>query len=56
MSQSPNQTTQPTGPAVSSPKPWVTPAVQEMPRLTELTLQTSIPGGGGTGGGGSTVF
>jgi hypothetical protein len=37
---------------------WSTPRVAELPRLTELTLQTgdSIPGGGGTGGGGSTVF
>ncbi len=39
-------------------RPWVQPAVEELPRLTELTLQTGdpIPGGGGTGGGGSTVF
>ena len=38
--------------------PWTAPAVSELPRLTELTLQTGggIPGGGGTGGGGSTVF
>lgn len=37
---------------------WVAPKVEEMPRLTELTLQTGagIPGEGGTGGGGSTVF
>lgn len=39
-------------------RPWVQPQVTELPRLTELTLQTGpgIPGGGGTGGGGSTVF
>lgn len=39
-------------------KTWAAPAVEEMPRLTELTLQTGnmIPGGGGTLGGGSTVF
>jgi hypothetical protein len=32
--------------------------VVELPRLTDLTLQTggSITGGGDTGGGGSTVF
>jgi hypothetical protein len=37
---------------------WTTPSVSDLPRLTELTLQTGpfIPGGGGTGGGGSTVF
>lgn len=37
---------------------WSSPAIQDLPRLTELTLQTGggIPGGGGTGGGGSTVF
>jgi hypothetical protein len=39
-------------------RPWTAPAVADLPRLTELTLQTGgfIPGGGGTGGGGSTVF
>ena len=39
-------------------RPWVEPAVEELPRLTDLTLQTGgpIPGGGNTGGGGSTVF
>lgn len=39
-------------------RPWVQPAVEDLPRLTDLTLQTGdpIPGGGGTGGGGSTVF
>ena len=37
---------------------WVSPRVADLPRLTELTLQTGsgIPGGGGTGGGGSTVI
>lgn len=42
-----------------SPKQaWVAPEVTELPRLTELTLQTGDPiwGGGGTGGGGSSVF
>lgn len=37
---------------------WVAPRVEELPRLTDLTLQTgdAIEGGVGTGGGGSTVF
>ncbi len=39
-------------------KCWTTPRISDLPRLTELTLQTGSPivGGGGTGGGGSTVF
>lgn len=39
-------------------KPWVRPELRELPKLTDLTLQTGGPiiGGGGTGGGGSTVF
>ena len=42
----------------SAKKPWVTPELVELPRLTDLTLQTGSPidGGGDTGGGGSTVF
>jgi len=36
--------------------PWTAPAVVELPRLTELTLQSFIPGTGIPGGGGSTVF
>lgn len=37
-------------------RPWVSPRIQTLPRLTEITLQSGgIPGGGGTGGGGSTV-
>lgn len=45
----------------ASPAPrraWVRPEVADLPRLTELTLQTGpgIPGGGGAGGGGSTVI
>jgi len=38
--------------------PWVAPTVEELPRLTDLTLATGDPidGGGGTGGGGGTVF
>ena len=43
---------------IADRRPWVAPRLEEMPRLTELTLATgpAIPGGGGTGGGGSTVF
>ena len=39
-------------------RPWVSPKVSELPRLTDLTLQTGSPitGEGNTGGGGSTVF
>jgi hypothetical protein len=39
-------------------RPWIAPAVTELPRLTELTLQTGpgILGGGNPNGGGSTVF
>lgn len=38
--------------------PWVSPEILELPKLTNLTLQTGspIPGMGDTGGGGSTVF
>lgn len=44
--------------AAEAKKPWVSPGVTELPRLSELTLQSPgpIPGGGGTGGGGSTVI
>lgn len=37
-------------------RPWKAPAIHELPRLTELTLQSFIPGEGFPGGGGSTVF
>lgn len=38
-------------------RPWTSPMVTDLPRLTDLTLTTGspIPGGGGTGGTGSTV-
>ena len=37
--------------------PWAPPSIAELPRLTELTLQSGNPiGGGGNPGGGSTVF
>ncbi len=37
---------------------WTPPTVEELPKLTDLTLLTGDPigGGGGTGGGGSSVF
>jgi hypothetical protein len=45
-------------PAPISRAPWHVPTLIELPKLTELTLQTggSIPGDGDTGGGGSTVL
>lgn len=39
-----------------SRRDWIDPEVVELPRLSELTLQTGIPGGGGTGNGGSGVI
>jgi hypothetical protein len=38
-------------------RPWTSPVVTDLPRLTDLTLTTGapIPGDGGTGGTGSTV-
>lgn len=38
-------------------RPWVSPVVTDLPRLTDLTLTTGvpIPGSGDTGGTGSTV-
>lgn len=42
--------------STSPRRPWSAPAVVELPRLTELTLQSFIPGTGIPGGGGSTVF
>jgi hypothetical protein len=36
---------------------WISPSIQTLPRLSDLTLQSgAIPGGGDTGGGGSTVI
>ena len=47
-------------PDSKSKRPWVSPELTELPRLTDLTLQTviglPIPGFGDPGGGGSTVF
>jgi hypothetical protein len=42
--------------SVNPKKPWVEPEVQELPRLTDLTLQTGNPAGGGFTPGGGTVF
>ena len=38
--------------------PWVKPLIDDLPRLTDLTLQTGSPigGGGDTSGGGGSVF
>ena len=37
--------------------PWRTPTIVELPKLTQLTLQTGAPiDGGGNPGGGSTVI
>lgn len=49
---------QSTRPKAARPRrPWVSPVVSDLPRLTDLTLTTGtpIPGGGDTGGTGSTV-
>ncbi|HEX7119522.1 MAG TPA: hypothetical protein VF212_12080 [Longimicrobiales bacterium] len=54
----------PDEPTVSKPKdasgarrPWVAPAVEPLPPLSELTLQSPIgPAIGGSGGSGGTVF
>jgi hypothetical protein len=48
-----------TSEATATRQPWVAPRVQDLPRLSELTLLTGpgIPGEGEIGGGsGSTVF
>lgn len=38
-------------------RPWIPPRIEDLPPLTELTLATGDPiGGGGDPGGGSTVF
>ena len=34
-------------------RPWAAPELTELPKLTDLTLISGIPGGGGPGG---TVF
>ena len=46
------------GTATAVRAPWIVPSVTDLPKLTELTLQTGsfIPGDGDTGGGGSTVI
>lgn len=43
--------------AIPDRRAWVTPKLEELERLTELTLMSAIPGGGYLdGGSGSTVF
>jgi len=51
----PNSTTPDVMPAAAPKAPWAPPSIAELPRLTELTLQSGNPIGGG-GSGGSTVF
>ena len=44
-------------PGSQQKRPWVKPEVTELPRLTDLTLQTGLPiPGFGDPGTGSTVF
>jgi len=44
-------------PDPKSKRPWVSPELTELPRLTDLTLQTGSPiPGFGDPGSGSTVF
>lgn len=44
-------------PTTPDRRAWVTPKLEELERLTELTLMSAIPGGGYLdGGSGSTVF
>ena len=49
-------TPDPASQPVKNKKSWKKPAVTELPRLTDLTLQTGGPIDGGGGTGGSTVF
>jgi hypothetical protein len=47
----------PKSPESKRKRKWVSPELTELPRLTDLTLQTGAPiGGGGDPGSGSTVF
>ena len=50
--ESPRPSNEPTGP--SGRRPWQAPELTELPKLTDLTLISGIPGGGDVGG--STVF
>ena len=43
-------------PAAITRAPWIVPRVTDLPKLTELTLQTGSPIGGGGDTGGSTVI
>ncbi len=47
----------PKAPGAKRKKTWVSPELAELPRLTDLTLQTGVPiPGFGDPGSGSTVF
>jgi hypothetical protein len=37
-------------------RPWVRPTIEDLPKLTDLTLQTGSPIPGTGGSGGSSVF
>lgn len=51
----PNRSEAPSRPSPAR-RPWVSPAVSDLPRLTQLTLTTGNPIPGGSGSGGSTVI
>lgn len=50
----PSSTAGPTDPSPAGRRPWLAPELTELPKLTDLTLISGIPGSGGVGG--STVF
>ncbi len=43
-------------PEATGKSDWVPPQIVDLPSLTDLTLQTGIPGDCGIGGSGSTCF
>ena len=48
------ESAQPQDETTPGKRQWQTPELTELPKLTDLTLISGIPGGGGIGG--STVF